>query len=123
MSDDSTRMFMYLKRLIQTSFVGVTSLCGDAVKEYFIDIDAGTTISFIVSKNNTDGIPSYQYLIGMGEDIIASAMISAHSKHLTREEEMIVRLFDLCSARVIFQETRGAIRAALESNRQKNRLN
>ena len=51
MSDDSTRMFLYLKKLIQTSFVGVTSLCGDAVKEYFIDIDAGTTISFIVSKN------------------------------------------------------------------------
>lgn len=123
MSDDSTKMFMHLKRLIQTSFVGTTSLYGGAVKEYFIDIDDDTTISFFVSKYTPDGIPSYQYLISISEDIIASAMIPAHTKRLTREEEMIVRLFDLCSARIIYQETRGAIRATLESNMQKNCLN
>ena len=123
MSDDSSRMFLYLKKLIQTSFVGVANPCAGAVKEYFIEVDTDTTISFFVSNSNIGGVPFYEYIITINGDVVANAIISGQCKHLTREEEMIVRLFDLCSARIIFQETRAAIRATMESNKQKNRLN
>lgn len=123
MSDDSSRMFLYLKKLIQTSFVGVANPYAGAVKEYFIEVDTDTTISFFVSNSNIEGVPFYEYIITINGDVVANAITSGQCKHLTREEEMVVRLFDLCSARIIFQETRGAIRATMESNKQKNRLN
>lgn len=123
MPDESDRIYSYLKRIIQTSAIGVAYIADGAIKEYSIDVDKDVCISFLVSRSKPDNIIHYNYIIMVNDDLIAEAVISSQAKHLTADEKRIENLFELCSARIIFQETKMAIQKTIDADRQNTHLN
>ena len=123
MPDEASRIYEYLKRLIRTSAIGVTHIDGGAIKEYFIDIDGGAYVSFLISRGEINDVIHYNYVITIDDEVLAAAVISSRAKHLTLDESRIVDLFELCSARIIFQETKLAIQKTNDATKQNTYFN
>lgn len=123
MPDEASRIYEYLKKLIRTSTIGVTHIAGGEIKEYFIDIDGDTYVSFLISRGEINDVIHYNYVITIDDEVLATAVISSRAKHLTLDESRIVDLFELCSARIIFQETKLAIQKTNDANKQNTYFN
>lgn len=123
MPDEASRIYEYLKKLIRTSTIGVTHIAGGEIKEYFIDIDGNTYVSFLISRGEINDVIHYNYVITIDDEVLAEAVISSRAKHLTLDESRIVDLFELCSARIIFQETKLAIQKTNDANKQNTYFN
>lgn len=116
-------LYSQLKQLIKTNFVCVANLNENTIKQYYIKQDDAASIHFFRMRFPVDGIMMYRYIISAEEDILEEILVSAKSKHLTADEARIIDLFDLCSARVIYQETQDVMQKSIDTIGIKMRFN
>ena len=104
-----------IRRTIRAGWVSVFNDPYSDFKEYTVHLSNESLL--VLSRIRLSTSPSetiYEYVISVGEDDVAGAVVSTKDKLHTPAQQVVLELFCMCARQIVAQEMRGLLNSQAE---------